>query len=50
VKPVYEPMRAGDVKHSLADITETKRLLGYEPRVMFPEGLRRSIAWYKANL
>lgn len=50
VKPVYEPARPGDVKHSLADITETKRLLGYEPRVMFPEGLRRSIEWYKANL
>ena len=50
VKPDYRPPRAGDVKHSLADITETKRLLGYEPRVMFPEGLRRSIAWYKANL
>jgi UDP-glucose 4-epimerase len=50
IKPEYQPTRAGDVKHSLADIAETKRLIGYEPRVMFPEGLRRSIEWYKANL
>lgn len=48
--PVYEPPRAGDVKHSLADISTTRKVLGYEPRVMFPDGLRRSIEWYKANL
>jgi UDP-glucose 4-epimerase len=50
LRPVYEPPRAGDVKHSLADISTTRKVLGYEPRVMFPEGLRRSIEWYKANL
>lgn len=50
IEPVYEAARAGDVKHSLADITEARQVLGYEPLVMFPEGLRRSIDWYKANL
>jgi nucleoside-diphosphate-sugar epimerase len=50
IEPVYEAARAGDVKHSLADITEARQVLGYAPLVMFPEGLRRSIDWYKANL
>lgn len=50
VEPEYQPPRAGDVKHSLADVSETRRVLGYEPKVMFAEGLRRSIEWYRANL
>jgi UDP-glucose 4-epimerase len=48
--PEYQPPRPGDVRHSLADISDARRLLGYQPQVMFPEGLRRSIEWYKANL
>lgn len=47
--PIYEDPRPGDVRDSLADVSETKRVLGYEPLVMFPEGLQRSIEWYKAN-
>jgi len=39
----YRPARAGDVRHSLADITLARRLLGYEPKVMIEEGLRRTI-------
>jgi UDP-glucose 4-epimerase len=50
IEPVYEPPRAGDVRHSLADISETKRVLGYEPTIMFAEGLERSITWYRENL
>ncbi len=50
IKPEYRPPRAGDVRHSLADISVTKQVLGYEPGIMFAEGLRRSIEWYKANL
>jgi nucleoside-diphosphate-sugar epimerase len=50
IQPEYRPTRAGDVKHSLADIREAQRVLGYEPKVMFAEGLERSLAWYKANL
>ncbi|MEW6250582.1 MAG: SDR family oxidoreductase [Planctomycetota bacterium] len=50
LEPEYQPPRAGDVRHSLADIAEARRVLGYEPKVLFPEGLRRSIEWYRANL
>jgi nucleoside-diphosphate-sugar epimerase len=35
--------KAGDVRHSLADITQAQRLLGYEPKVMVKEGLRRTV-------
>ncbi len=45
--PHYEPMRAGDVRHSLADITQAKTLLGYEPLIGLAEGLRRTVEWYR---
>ena len=48
--PEYREMRTGDVRHSLADITRAQTLLGYEPSVQLPEGLARTIAWYKENL
>jgi UDP-glucose 4-epimerase len=44
----YAPERAGDVKHSLADLSLAKRHLGYEPSVNFEEGLRRTIEWYRS--
>jgi UDP-glucose 4-epimerase len=50
VKPNYIDPRPGDVKHSLADISLAKDLLGFEPQVLFDEGLRRAIDWYKENL
>lgn len=40
VQPRHGPERAGDIRHSLADITRARRDLGYEPRVPFAEGLR----------
>lgn len=43
----YGPERAGDVKHSLADLSSARNFLGYEPQVMFEEGLNRTIAWYR---
>jgi nucleoside-diphosphate-sugar epimerase len=43
----YGPEREGDVKHSLADITKAKAVLGYEPTVDFEEGLRRTAEWYR---
>jgi len=43
----YGPERAGDVKHSLADLSACKKHLGYKPQVNFEEGLRRTIEWYK---
>jgi UDP-glucose 4-epimerase len=43
----YGPERAGDVKHSLADMSRAKKHLGYTPKVDFEEGLRRTIDWYR---
>jgi len=45
----YGPERAGDVKHSLADISRAEQFLGYKPTVHFEEGLRRTIDWYRSN-
>jgi nucleoside-diphosphate-sugar epimerase len=48
--PLHGPERAGDVKHSLASIEKARRLLGYEPRVSWREGLRQTMDWYRARL
>ena len=45
----YEPPREGDIRDSLADIRLAKEFLGYEPTVLFEEGLERTYAWYQAN-
>jgi UDP-glucose 4-epimerase len=45
----YAADRPGDVKHSLADLTRAHKQLGYEPKVDFEEGLRRTVDWYKSN-
>ncbi|MDP2897166.1 MAG: SDR family oxidoreductase [bacterium] len=45
-QPVLEPARPGDVKHSLADISRARESLSFEPRVSFPEGLRRTVEWF----
>jgi nucleoside-diphosphate-sugar epimerase len=50
VKPSYVPSRKGDVKHSLADISLAKQVIGYEPVVPFRQGLEKAIDWYKNNL
>ena len=50
IDPIFADDRPGDVKHSLADITRAKEVLGYEPLVYFSDGLERAIDWYKANL
>jgi len=50
VKPVYVDTRAGDVKHSLADISLAKEVIGYEPKIYFDEGLKLAIGWYRENL
>ena len=50
VVPIYAPARLGDVKHSLADITAARQLIGFEPVVLFREGLQKAIAWYRDNL
>jgi nucleoside-diphosphate-sugar epimerase len=50
IAPIYADSRAGDIKHSQADITRAKEHLGYEPAVSFKEGLRHTIDWYRENL
>lgn len=49
-RPVYGPPRAGDVAHSLADISKARRLLGYEPTHSIEQGLDESLAWYERSL
>ncbi len=50
VKPQYGPPRAGDVKHSTADISLARATLGYEPLVSFEDGLRKTVAWLRSDL
>ena len=45
----YGPERAGDVKHSLADLSRIANALGYKPGVDFEEGLRRTVEWYRGQ-
>jgi nucleoside-diphosphate-sugar epimerase len=45
----YEPPRDGDIHDSLADISSAKEFLGYEPAVLFEEGLQRTYEWYRSN-
>lgn len=49
-KPVYRDFRAGDVRHSLADISKAKTRLGYEPTHRIGEGLAEAMDWYVADL
>jgi UDP-glucose 4-epimerase len=50
IEPVFEPPRQGDVHDSLADITLARKLLGYQPRISFEEGLRLSIDYYRQTV
>jgi nucleoside-diphosphate-sugar epimerase len=49
VQAEYRPPRIGDVRHSLADITQARELLGYEPRMGLEEGLRLTMEWWKQS-
>jgi UDP-N-acetylglucosamine/UDP-N-acetylgalactosamine 4-epimerase len=50
IKPNYTNERAGDIKHSLANISKAQRVLGYMPLYQFSEGIEQTIEWYKTNL
>ena len=50
VEPEFGPDRPGDIKHSNADISKAKRLLGYDPQWSFERGIQAAIEWYKTNL
>jgi len=45
----YEPPREGDIRDSQADIAKAREILGYDPTVLFEEGLERTFEWYRAN-
>jgi UDP-N-acetylglucosamine 4-epimerase len=49
VRPAYRDFRAGDVRHSLADVGKARRLLGYDPEFSVRDGLDRAAAWYCAG-
>jgi UDP-N-acetylglucosamine/UDP-N-acetyl-alpha-D-glucosaminouronate 4-epimerase len=46
IEAEYVPSRAGEIKHSLADISEATEQLGYRPQVDFTQGLRMTFDWY----
>ena len=50
VEPVFGPPRAGDIRHSNADISKARELLGYDPDWSFERGIRAAIDWYRENL
>ncbi|MCP4337861.1 MAG: Vi polysaccharide biosynthesis UDP-N-acetylglucosaminuronic acid C-4 epimerase TviC [Desulfobulbaceae bacterium] len=49
-KPQYRDFRAGDVRHSLADVSKAKENIGYEPQFSVRNGLDKAAEWYLANL
>lgn len=50
IEPNFGPDRKGDIKHSNADISKARNLLGYAPEYDFARGLEEAIEWYKGNL
>lgn len=46
IQPTYAPTRTGDVRHSLADISQAQKLLDYSPSVSLEEGLKRTADWF----
>ena len=50
LEPIFGPDRKGDIKHSNADISKARKMLGYDPQYNFERGLNEAIAWYKENL
>ncbi|MEK4947791.1 SDR family oxidoreductase [Carnobacterium sp. FSL W8-0810] len=50
IQPIFGPERKGDIKHSNADITKAKEMIGYNPDWNFESGIKEAIGWYKENL
>lgn len=50
VEPEFGPDRVGDIKHSNADISKARKLLGYDPDWSFERGIQAAIEWYRNNL
>lgn len=50
IEPVFGPERPGDIRHSNADISKARELLGYDPQYSFEQGLGLAVEWYRENL
>lgn len=50
IEPLFGPDRVGDIKHSNADISKAREMLGYDPDYDFETGIALAIDWYKENL
>lgn len=50
IEPIYGLDRAGDIRHSNADISKARELLGYDPEWSFERGIKAAIEWYRENL
>jgi UDP-N-acetylglucosamine 4-epimerase len=50
IEPNFGPERKGDIKHSYADISKAKEMLGYNPNWSFERGIQAAIEWYRQNL
>jgi UDP-glucose 4-epimerase len=49
LRPIHRPERVGDVRHSCADISKARQLLGYAPAVALADGLARTLAWWRES-
>lgn len=49
-EPIYAEPRPGDIRHSLADISRARQVLGYEPHYGFREGLRETVRWFRERM
>ncbi|MBI3331457.1 SDR family NAD(P)-dependent oxidoreductase [Candidatus Peregrinibacteria bacterium] len=45
----FAPSRTGEVTHYVGDITKAKKLLGFDPKISFEEGIKRAVSWYAQN-
>lgn len=50
IEPKFGPERSGDIRHSNADISKARELLGYDPEYSFEKGIKLAIDWYRENL
>jgi len=49
LRPIHHPERAGDVRHSRADISKARQILGYAPAIELADGLARTLAWWRKS-
>ena len=50
IEPLFGSERAGEIRHSNADISKAREMLKYDPQWSFEKGIREAIDWYKENL